>query len=572
MAEKADPYAQFDNDPYAAFDTPPGTLEDTAKTVLPSALRGTLSLLTTPGSISDLVGKGARYALDKVAPESSANKAVKALMAIDTDENGKSISDQHSFFPTYETAKGKIEAKTGPLYEAQTPVGKAVQTGIEVAPSLATGGGGIPGVVAKSVGAGTLGELAQEGAAASKHVLPEAAQPFAEPVAKTLGILAGSASPAGMRRAVTPLPLNGEQAATVAALRQSNPELVEASTAGQLSGSPRLMATEGRVLPNQTANQEEAFTRGAMRTMGVDGMATPANMQHGRMIGDEIGNIRRTNEINPAQFPGLNREINNIVRRHRGTVGPEDAQAITDLQTSIRNGAAGTPNVASMTGRRYDYMRQRIQDRIDNAPTGTESRALSDVRSAMDDAFHRSIPADASQRLRQLETQYANYNALANRTTTGSPVLSPDEVRKAAAKHFGNVNVNTGGNQLSTLADDASRVMTPLPPRTEDVGDAAKVLGLITGAITHGGAGYAAGGPMGALAGSGEGSLVGLFGAPHAMNLGKDMAGRIAASAPAQRYLKNQRWMPGQASSADAAMVARLLASPEFGRVTDQSQ
>ncbi|KAH0536319.1 hypothetical protein GP486_008892, partial [Trichoglossum hirsutum] len=114
-----------------------------------------------------------------------------------------------------------------------------------------------------------MSEGAGEAANALKGYLPKAAQPYAEPVARAVGAVGGSFTPAGVRKAITPLPMSDQQLATVNALRARDPNFP--MTAGQATESPGLMSLEARSantrgIPEQ---QDRAFTGGVMRESGI---------------------------------------------------------------------------------------------------------------------------------------------------------------------------------------------------------------------------------------------------------------------------------------------------------------
>jgi hypothetical protein len=558
------------DDPWAVVShesSNPSYMSDIAKSAGPAVIRGLAGVMSVPGTLEDMAQRGLRWGMEKVLPADSAPiQALHAMMEVDKNpQTGKSISQEHAFFPTYDTTLDKIEKQTGPLYEAKTGPGKAIQTGIEIAPSLLTGEAGVIPSLLRAGGAGAASELAGEAANKAKGILPTSVQPYAEPVARGLGVIGGAASPSIARRVVTPLPQTAEQAAMVSALRAKAPDFP--LTAGQETGSPTVMSLEGRSgkFDNLPKQQEEAFTRGAMREMGVDGLATPENIAKGGDIGDEIGNIRRSGTIDTPEFQRVNREVSAIKRNLTAAAGKNNLAPFEDIQNEIRYGVAGAPGsgVAGISGDRYNYLRQKIQSAIDGAATGDEKTALSKVRQSLDDAFHRSIPADQSARLKNLETQYANYNVLKNKTPTGEDTVTPKEVRKAVAKGFGNAAVNENRGSLAPYARNAERAAPPLPPRNTEVSDITSLLGALGGAVSHGAAGYGLGGGMGALTGAGEGSLSGLFTIPHVVNAAKDVAGRVVSSGPAQMYLRKQNWLPGSNTAGlDKDALVRLLMSP----------
>jgi hypothetical protein len=297
----------------------------------------------------------------------------------------------------------------------------------------------------------------------------------------------------------------------------------------------------------------------------VDGLATPQNIAHGRDVGAEIGQIRKNNEINTTEFPQLNKDIGKIVNQYKGVVGKQNTQLISGIQDEIKQGAMGgaTANSSgplSMTGPRYSYMRQRLQSAIDAAGTGTDSDALSAVRKTLDDAFHRSISPGDSARLKQLETQYANYNVLTNKKPTGEETMSPQEVSAAVSKTWGAPSVNENRGTLAPWAYNASKVMQPITvPTPEAAGPFTKLAGM--------GAGWLIGHSDPAV-----GAIVGREAIGPVVDALKSVAGRVAGSKGGQAYLGNQAWLPGPNSTMDKATALRLLMSPPVKQLPPAQQ
>lgn len=528
----------------------PGLIEDAAKTVAPSLLRGTLAGITMPRTVSDLTGQGVNWAVNKLAPDSKIADLANKFHAADTGIGGA--------FPSYEQLKSETERDiTGPLYDAKRPLGKGVQTAAEVLPSVL--GGGVLPALGRAAGAGIAsGGLGETVKALKENLIPSIPD-WAEPVARGLGAIGGAA---GARRAVTPFPAKPEHAAIVAAVKAKDPNFP--MSAGQETGSAGLMGLEGRSskMASLPEKQTEAFTRGTMKEMGVDGLATPENIAQGKVIGENIRNIRAASEINPTEFPGLNTEIGGIVRKHAGVVGKDNAKMISDLQKEIKLGASNSPAVASMPGKRYEYMRQRVQSAIDGSSTGTEKTALSEVRAALDDAFHRSIPKAQSAELKELEKQYANYKVISNKAPgdPGVDLVTPKEMHAAVAKDWGNAAVNeTSKSTLAPWARNVAKVTKELPKPEAAHGPSG--LGFLIGMLSGAGAGAATGGIQHAVS---EG-LVGALAGTHANDIVrslKETGARLATTSPAQTYFRNQGWLPNGSSPSDKETLARLLLTP----------
>lgn len=597
MADNDNPYAKYVTapasegpNPYAKYvgaEPEVGVAEDVAKAILPSLARGAISVVGTPGDLGE-IGKFAdskgynpfgwmaeklgSTQLGKFLKEESA-KTLKASPGL--ANSGDMMGGGNIELPSSAIIKKAVEDNvTGKLYEAKTPIGRGVQTGLEVAPALATGPvGGLRGLAVKSAGAGVGSELAGQGAAKVEHLLPESVQPWAQPVARAVGTIPGMMLPTAARKAVTPLPMTDEQFNTVNALRQTNPELIAASTAGQLTDRPRLRALEARSPTGRGAAeaQEEAFTTGALRQAGIDGDFS--NIAAGRGVGDEIGNIRRSNNMGSTQFqPFLQSALNErrALQRVAGRARtPQMDEAIQQIQFGAMNN--GQP-VMSMPGGRYDYMRGELERLASAAGSPGEKRAIGRIRDQMDEAYRAGLPADVAATLAQREGQYANYNVLANiPTAPGKTTITPQEVKSAVGHSWGNKAANEGRGTLAPLTDDASRVMTPHPKPSDTAPAWFDLTSAMAFALAHGGAGAAGGHAMGGVPGAmGLGALAGSEGGVlgHLLkdSLYKGLAGagsRAVSNAPAQAYLGNQTWRPGASTHMDIDQLTRLLMSPE---------
>lgn len=526
------------------------TATDIVKTAGPSIVRGTLGALTTPRALSDLAGAGVNYLANK-GPQSVADAANKF-------HNWDSGIGQA--FPSYEQLKGETEDALGhPLYDAKTGVGKGVQTGIEIAPSLLSGGEGVVPTVGRSIGAGTLSGLMGSGADYLKSKFPSMPD-WVPGVARGAGaVVGGAVAP----RAVTPLPMTDARLAEVNALRQTNPELVNASTAGQLADAPRMMGLEARSprTAGVPAAQEQAYTQGVMRQAGADGhMANDAGFAAARQGGDAIRTLQNMHSMTPAEFALMNRDVGAMGRPGSPlfrAVGP--SQPFQEVRDTIRQGPMGPtgPTPLNMTGERYGALKQIIQNAGSASPTSHEAQAIFAARERMKQAFRNSMPPDEAARLQQLDQQYSNYKTIEGiKPKAGEETLTPNQVASRADR----------GSDLKEHADQAAHVMTPHPAPKDDASNFARVLTTLGGAAVGASSGE---GIRGAIRGAMEGSLPGLFVGPSAVGAVKNAAGRVAASPPVQTWAKNQAWRPqGLVTEAPnrEALVRALMAPQSSGR------
>src|SRR6266852_5245736 len=548
--------------------------EDMAKGAVPALAQGLMIPLGMGGDLQALAKAGAEKATEKgVNPFSALSDAVgnSAIgKAIGNSWFGKSFKEEGAKaaklpvgqvssgdmpgtvpLPTSAGIQKKAEEVTGPFYESKTGPGKALQTGLRVLPSVAMGGN-IPGALAKAAGAGIVGEGAAEGANALKGYLPDAAQPWAEPVARAAGVMGGTTIPSLLRKGVTPLPLSPQRAATVASV----PEVARESSAGQIAQSPFFMAAEARSprMADLPQRQGAAYTQEVMGQAGAPGaMFNPAGIATAKDTGRQLRALRNQHEINPTEFAALNRDVHRMgapgSELYRA-VGPN--QPFTDIENAIRNGpGGGNPAPLTMTGQRYGAMKQNIQSAADAASPSDVQTALINARQRMMDAFHNSMPPAEAQRLQNLDQQYSNYKTIKDiPRKAGKETITPDQVTSRAAS----------GSPLETHAENAASVMTPLPKPNMEGGPGTKVLGGLAGLLGGAAAGGATAGATGAV---GEGLLGAFAGASHANDVVqalKNAGGRAVAHPWGQAYLKNQEWMPGRATApVDKATLARLL-------------
>ncbi len=245
-----------------------------------------------------------------------------------------------------------------------------------------------------------------------------------------------------------------------------------------------------------------------------------------------------------------------------------------DWASQIRRGPFDDPaGTTSVPGGRYNALRQNLQGAIDNS-SGAEKHTLGELRGRLDQAFHSSISPEQSAELKQLETQYANYHTLTNRTPTGTDTLTPKDVSAAVAKNFGNSAVNENRGTLAPWARNAARVMTEFPKH--DPADVGTPLTRLTGSVLGGMVGAGAGhlthynpvdtGIVGAILGGGHGGLGDL------VQVLKNGTGRVAANPLAQKVIGNQMWMPGPHTNADPAAIARLLATPPVEQLSGKTK
>lgn len=560
--------------PWAAYQQP-GYAEDILKAIPSGVAKGVISIPGTPGDVAALAKAGADKVMEKTgAPDplgwitGKMDQIAPSAMNFIRESNAKSANapavqvgsgDLPGSYemPTSKDIQGQVEKATGPFYEAKTGPGKAVQTATEIAPSLAMGGAStLPGIVAKAAGAGVGSELAGEGAHALAGKFPSIA-PYAEPVARAVGAGVGMFAPGMARTAVTPLPMTDARMNTVNALRQVNPELVEASTAGQLTQSPRIAGLEARAprMANLPARQEAAYTQGVMRQAGSNGMFDTPGLAQAKARGGELDALQNAHEMNPSQYGLLNQYAGS--RNTPGSdlykeVGP--SKAFQDVVDAIKNGpGGGNPAPMSMTGPRYGAMKQIAQNAGKAAPTTQEQSAIFDLRNRMKTAFQNSMPDAEAQRLRDLDKNYSNYMTIKDLPAkVGENTVTPNQVYQKAER----------GSDLENHATEAAKVMTPLPEPNHEGGFGTKVVGGLLGLAAGGGAGALAHSGVAAAEAAPFTSYYGFNHMNDVVQAAKNAAGRVVALPGTQSYLANQAWRPGANSVTTRDDLIRALMAP----------
>jgi hypothetical protein len=570
MAEIENPYAKYKSqpsvgkNPYAKYKQPEvSTAEDVGKGAVSGLGQGVVGIAGFGGDLQGMMPDASPW-LERKTKEYFPNAEAWLRKQSAPYQNFPGTGDLPGSYnlPSSHQIQGQVEKITGPFYQAKTPAGKATQTATSVLPGLALGGETVPGLLVKAAGAGVVSEGAGEAANAIKGHLPSSVQPYAEPVARAVGAVGGTFAPAAIRRAVTPLPMSNEQFGAVNALRARDPNFP--MTAGQATESPSLMSLEARSprMQGVPAQQERAFTGGAMNESGIPS-DNFRDIGQGDLVGQRLGALYRSGSISPPEFNTLLRQIGTERRNLIRSAGVGNTPQVDEVRDMVRFGAQnnGTP-VLDMPGQRYEFMRGELQRRIDAAGNPQERNALSNIRNHLDTAFSNTVGPGVTEQANNLENQYANYNVLRNvPPQVGRETVSPQEVLSAVGHNWGNSAANTNRGTLAPFAQQAERVMTPLPGSPPE-GPLSRVLGAIGGLAIGGGAGHATGGMPGALSEGIVGAILGGERGHDVAQLAKGFTGRVVGSKPVQGYLGNQTWRPGSSTSADPDLIARMLLTP----------
>jgi len=498
-----------------------GVIQDVGKGVGAGLVKGTMGLVSLPGTVEQL----ARMGINKLGGNVSTEPAL----------------------PTYEDVKGSVERRSGPLYKPKTTAGQYAGTVAEFLPGMLFPAGG-----AATTFAGRMGQRALSNVIAPGVVSETAGQltkgTSAEPYARVAGGIVGGMAPSMIGRAISPVrvdPQRTQQAATLAA------EGVPV-TAGQISGSKPLRYAESVAIDTPFAGgragavmdtQAERFTQAALRRAGID--APRAEPQVINAAFDRIGAVfdnaassiqvplARPNPAGRMAFDPIVRVARDIANRYeRGAIPSEMTPRIRNIANDLQDLASRSAN---MDGRTYSRWRSELGDAARNTKDVHTRDALYDLQRALDtsaEAFLRRSPqpemAARADQLRNARREYRNILVIEKAATSAGEnaalgLISPSALRNATVQQ-GRRAYARGQGDFGNLARAGEAIMKPLP----NSGTGPRVGVQLMGSAVGAGIGSMFGGPAG-----------GMIGALAPM-AGQAMIGRTTMSPLMQAYLQNQ--------------------------------
>jgi hypothetical protein len=511
------------------------TMADVGKSLGIGVAQGAIGLATLPGNIEQLGRMGI-------------NAASRGL-------GGEDLVANETALPTYGDWKKRVENVTGEFYEPQTTAGEYARTIGEFAPAAALGGGGLLARGANVLAPALLSETAGQ--------VTEGTQ--LEPWARVAGGLAGGVLP----RTVSPLPVDPTRTGMV---RQLEREGVNALTAGQKTGSAPLRWMEsvtqdtplGGGRAKQIADtQAQQFTRAALKRAGITAdRATPDVIDAGfNQLGQKFDNLARQTTV-VADRTLVNR-LDQVAKEYNDLLAPSLRAPIVDnLVSELKQMRMQHPTPGGsggFVGREYQALRSRIDALRRNSGPNTSgpsdqylSRALGDIREALDDAMERQLGARHGGAAlvngwREARREYKNLLVIEKALqgageNTALGLISPSQLRTAAKQQNKRAYVR-GTDDLGPLARAGEAIMKPLPQSGTAPRQTAQHL--------VSGIGAAAGGAVGSV----PGAVVGAF-APMAAQA---VFSRALMSRPVQNYLSNQL-AAGYMAQRPAASMNALLA------------
>lgn len=432
------------------------TAADVAKSAGIGVAQGAIGLATLPGNVEQLGRLGI-------------NAASRGL-------GGNDLVSNETLMPTYGDWKGRIEDYTGKFYEPQTTAGEYARTIGEFAPMAVGGGAGVVGRVANVVAPALVSETAGQITKGTEY----------EPYARAAGAFAGGVLPRG----VTPVPADPTRTAMVRALEQ---EGVTSLTAGQKTGSTPLRWAEsatkdtpfagGRAAKIE-AKAAEQFTRAALKRAGIAAdRATPDVIDAGfTQLGQKFDSLaHRTGVMADRQLVST---LDAIANDYNSLLAPTLRAPIVEnlvgelKQMASRRAPPGSANGA-FYGREYQAVRSRIDALRRNSGPNTSgssdpylSRALADIKDALDDAMERGMArrpggAEIAKEWRSVRREYKNLMVIEKALqgageNTAMGLISPAQLRMAAKQQNKRAYVR-GTDDLGPLARAGEAIMKPLP-------------------------------------------------------------------------------------------------------------
>lgn len=500
---------------------PVDVLPDMAKSFGSGVIKGGLALAALPNTLGQLANKVGEWSADQLGAMGLPTSGEKYRAA--NASSPTSIANQLQSAPSFQGMKQGVEKVTGPLYDPQTTAGKFAGTTGEFASGMLMPGGMVQKVIGNTLAPAVASEAAgqmTEGTAA-------------EPLARIGGAMVGGRLANLPARAYTPAPATPERLRQVQMLDNSG---VTALTAGQRTGNVNLRYAEdaamntpwsGARAADMKQAQGEQFTRAALQRAGVnaDNVSGPVMDQAFRDIG------QRFDQLTAATSARLQRadqmRLDNAVRDYNRITPPSQrVPAIEAIVADIRS-HAGNPIPGPVYARYRSMMESNARALQARDPIAAD--ALRDIRTTLDDAAERAMPAQLRGDWQEVRRHYRNLLVIEKAAATNGAtegVLTPSSLLNATKQVQGKRAYVRGQGDFADLARAGQTVLRELPNSGTAQRQAAMQLGQMAAGGALGAFGY--GGPEGAAAGAVAPFLV------------KGMMARAMMSRPMQAYLANQ--------------------------------
>lgn len=474
--------------------------------------RGIAGLVGLPGMASDAFNDAATWGL---------SRGYEAIAGEQAPEGSFFSRDQLPRSPlNVQGAQEGLSSLTGGAsdYQPQTTAGRYASTAGEFLPGAAVFGGMSPANLTRF---GLLPGVASE--AAGQMVEGSSYEPYARVGAALLA----PALPALASKVISPF--GGAISADRQAVINSLQERGITPTAGQATGSKRLLATESELAGQLGTQANEQFTRAALKSAGIDASkATPEVISSGyKALGNQFDDLASRSST-PFTVDTQNKLLNIATDYIEDT--PQVAPIVENAVNRIAELASKGKGVLS--GESYQKMRSYLGSKANSASDLSIKSSLRDIQSVLDDAVEAGLSGADKSAWQEVRKQYRNFLTLERATTmagaeAASGILSPAQLRSSVINTQGRRAYSQATGELQDLARSAEQIMTQLPNSGTALRLDARTMGGF-GAAGGGGAGALIGGAPGAMAGAAAGVA-----APY-------VAGAALSSRPVQSYLANQ--------------------------------
>lgn len=446
---------------------------DLPKSIGQGAVEGIAGIAGLPASIEQLTGQGARWALNKVWPESPQ----QAAMA-DELERRPSLGS----YTDPAAMMGYAQQAGVPSHEPQTTLGKFGRSVGQMLPTAFLGPGGAAAKISAALGGGIGAEAA---AMQTEGTALEPYAPYARVAGGALGAIGGGGLGSAAGRLAMP-PIPGQTKTTSMLLKRSMPQ--NPAQFANLGDDAMLMDAS----PSMTGlGQGLAIAPGEQKNLIADALAGRHGGRSDRLMQDTrqtLGRLRDPERLSAVLGKAATRQSAPIYKQAfqnapqlpsslSNTLAAQLTGPAVGLNRSARGGMgvimddiddallAGSPEE---TARRLMHVRQSLDHAIDYKgqgppPTsypGTTQKMLKDARSTVDDVLKNRIPgidqADAivhKSKVRQRSIDYG-FDALDGGKTAKMPESFRFDLRKLDKPFVGEGAKSRIANAMGTQSND----------------------------------------------------------------------------------------------------------------------
>lgn len=285
-----------------------------------------------------------------------------------------------------------------------------------------------------------------------------------------LGLAAGLAVPvaAGVgSRVVTPMgpartAAEEERRRLVDVLRQQNVPL----TTGEITGNKGVQVLEsvletlplsGPMQRGFNDRQREAANRLVTSFTGEGVPAFTNAEREGRRaaLGQQFENLARNTTVNlDTQF---GTQIDDVLTRYRQQLPPDVYRNVEQRLNALLD-AATTPGNPQIPGEIYQRIRSSLSQQATDSGNREASRALREMRNALDAAARRSLPPDVAAEWDQVRRQWGNLRTIENSMRNTDAAVG-DIAPRALGQAVDTANRRGGSREMQDVAAALRKVL-----------------------------------------------------------------------------------------------------------------